>query len=66
MSAKPRAADVHRIAYSVAEAAASLGVSVDHFQRYVQPHLRLIRLGNRTLVPVAELERWAEQAAERA
>ena len=66
MSAKPRTAPVHRVTYTVAEAGASLGVSLDHFQRHVQPHLRLIRLGARTLVPVAELEKWADQAAERA
>lgn len=50
-----------RIALTRAEAAAALGMSVDSFERYAQPDLRLIRRGRLVLVPVAELERWAER-----
>ena len=52
-----------RRALTKAEAAESLGVSIDHFERHVQPDLRLIRSGRKVLVPVTELDRWADQAA---
>lgn len=54
---------VQRLALTKAEAADALGVSVDHFERHVQPDLRLIRSGRLVLVPIAELDRWADQAA---
>jgi hypothetical protein len=44
-------------------AASMLGVSVDFFEQEVQPELRLIRRGRLVLVPVRELERWAERNA---
>ncbi len=59
-------APVPRVTLSRAEAAAALGVSVDSFERYVQPHLQVIRAGRLRLVPVSELERWATATAERA
>lgn len=34
-------------------------MSVDHFERYVQPDLRTVIAGRLVLVPVSELERWA-------
>jgi len=40
-------------------------MSLDSFERHVQPHLRLLRLGRMRLVPVRELARWAEEQAER-
>ncbi len=45
------------------EAAASLGMSRDSFDRYVKPELRLIRRGRLVLIPVSELERWIERSA---
>lgn len=45
------------------EAAASLSMSLDHFERHVQPHLSLVRSGRLRLVPAAELERWVELTA---
>ena len=42
----------------------SLGMSLDSFERHVQPELRLIRRGKLRLVPVAKLERWANESAE--
>lgn len=54
-----------RLAFTRVEAAASIGMSLDSFERYVQPDLRLIRPGRMRLVPVAELERWVEQNAAR-
>ena len=47
-----------RLALSRREAAAALGMSLRHFQRHVQPHLRCIYSGQLRLYPVAELERW--------
>jgi excisionase family DNA binding protein len=61
--ARPLAA-VPRLALSVEEAAASLGVSRDLFDDEVRPELRVVRVGRRLLVPVRELERYlAENAA---
>jgi hypothetical protein len=58
-------APVRRIAVSRAEAAALLSMSLDSFERYVQPSIRLIRVGRMRLVPVDELRRWADEEAER-
>jgi len=58
--------DVPRVALTRQEAAASLGVSVDHFERHILPALRVIRSGRLVLVPVAELERWAQEQAAHA
>jgi hypothetical protein len=54
-----------RLALTRAEAAASLSMSIDSFERYVQPDLKLIRPSRLVLVPVRELERWIELHAER-
>jgi hypothetical protein len=42
------------------DAAASLSMSLDHFERHVQPHLLLVRSGALRLIPAAELERWVD------
>ena len=71
MSAAPRFAVVQvdagvpRLALTRAEAAAALGISLDSFERYVQPEIRMVRRGSMRLVPVRELERWLEENAER-
>lgn len=54
---------VPRIAVTLEEAAASIGISLAHFRRHVLPELRTIRSGATRLVPVAELGRWAQRAA---
>ena len=70
MSAAPRFALVQadmavpRLALTRAEAAAALGISLDSFERHIQPELRLLRRGSLRLVPVRELERFLEQNAE--
>jgi len=51
---------------SPAEAAGALGMSIDSFERYVQPELRLVRRGKLRLIPVAEIERWLRDNASRA
>jgi hypothetical protein len=53
------------IALPKPQAAAALGMSVDSFDRYVGPHVRCVRRGRLRLYPVAELERWARENAER-
>jgi excisionase family DNA binding protein len=58
-------AGIPRIALTIPEAAASLGVGVDFFNDNVRPELKVIRRGSKRLIPVAELERWCEQNAER-
>ena len=54
-----------RMALSIAEAAAALGISRDGFERYVLGELRVMRVGRRVLVPVKELERYVERNAAR-
>jgi hypothetical protein len=54
-----------RLALRKPEAAAALGMSVDSFERYVLPEIRVVRQGSLVLVPVVELERWLERAAAR-
>ena len=56
---------VPRLALSPEEAAESLGVSRSHFYKYVWPHLRIVRVGTRTVIPVRALEAWLEQEAAR-
>ena len=56
-------APVPRLALTREEAAAALGVSLSHFERHVQPELKLIYSGSARLVPIHELEAWAARAA---
>jgi len=58
-------APIPRLALTREEAAAAVGMSLDSFERHVQPTLRLVRLGRMRLVPIAELERWLQENAER-
>lgn len=57
-------APIPRLALTREDAAASIGMSLDSFERHVQPSIRLVRLGRMRLVPIQELERWLEQHAE--
>jgi hypothetical protein len=45
-------------------AARSLDMSLDSFERHVQPEIRLVRRGRLRLVPVTELDRWLTENAE--
>lgn len=60
---KPR--DIPRYALTRTEAATSLGLSIDSFERYVQPDLRVVRVGRLVLIPSRELERWVSLNAAR-
>lgn len=57
---------VPRLSLSRAEAAASYGLSLRAFEEHVQPHLKLVYVGRRRLVPISELERFLAEQARRA
>lgn len=52
-----------KMALSIEEAAATMSLSRDTFERHVVPHLRVVRVGRRLLVPVRELEQWLDHEA---
>lgn len=54
---------VPRLLLSRQEAAASLGMSLSHFQRHVQPYVRCVYSGQLRLYPVRDLEQWADEHA---
>ena len=55
---------VPRLSLNVKEACAALGVSWDVWRNHIEPQVRLVRIGRRKLVPIAELERWLAEHAE--
>jgi excisionase family DNA binding protein len=57
---------VPRLLLTRAEAAKALAMSLDSFERHVQHELRVVRRGRLRLFPLAELERWIRDNAERA
>jgi excisionase family DNA binding protein len=63
--AKKLSRPVPAVTLTPPEAAAALGVGQDFFTEHVRPELRLIRRGRKVLIPVRELEQWAELNAER-
>ena len=56
---------VRPVAVSKPNAAAALDMSVNTFERRVQPDLPVIRCGRLRLFAVTELERWAAENGER-
>ena len=60
-----RATSPPRIALTKAEAATAIGVSVDFLEAHVLADLAVVRRGRKVLVPVAELERWVAERANR-
>jgi hypothetical protein len=60
-----RLAPIPRLALSREDAATALGMSLDSFERHVQPTVRMCRLGRMRLVPVVELQRWLDENAAR-
>jgi hypothetical protein len=61
---KKLAAPIPRFALTKPEAAAAIGVGPDFFAEHVLPHLSLVRIGSKTLVPAADIERWVSEHAE--
>jgi len=60
-----RAAPVPRLALSIEEACAALGVGWDFWQEHIAPDVRVVRRGRRKLVSVQELQRWLDEHGER-
>ena len=54
---------VKRYTLTKQEAATSLGMSVDTFERRVQPFLKVVVCGQLVLVPPEEHERWVRDNA---
>jgi excisionase family DNA binding protein len=54
-----------RLAVSPTEAAELLGIARSTFYAAVLPELRVVDVGRRRLIPVAELERWLAEHATR-
>lgn len=52
-----------RLALTKAEAADALGMSINSFERHVQPELRLVRRGKLRVIPISEIERWLDSNA---
>jgi hypothetical protein len=59
--AKRPVAAVERTLYTREEAATALGMSVDTFERRVQPFIRVVPCGALVQVPPEELRRWAAE-----
>ncbi len=53
-----------RIALTKDEAAQALGMSVGSLNKYVLPDVKVIRRGTIVLIPVKQLETWAERSAD--
>jgi hypothetical protein len=43
------------------QAAATLAMSLSHFERHVQPHLPVVRSGQLLLYRPVDLQRWADR-----
>ena len=54
---------VARLALTADEAAVAIGVGRSMFYEQVLPQLRVVRIGSKRLVPIAELERWLAENA---
>jgi hypothetical protein len=54
---------VPRLLLTRQEASASLGMSIDTFERRVQPFIKVVPCGQLVLVPPLELERWVANHA---
>ena len=57
--------EVPRLALNQNEAAESLGMSVDHFERHVKSDLPVVYSGALRLYPIAELQRWLAERSLR-
>ena len=56
---------MERVAFTVSEAAAALGISRPTMYKIIRREdFPAFRVGTRTLIPRAGLERWVEQQAE--
>jgi hypothetical protein len=56
-----RSASELRLTLTRVEAARTLGISMDSFERHVQPEVRAVVRGRLRLYPLSELQRWIEK-----
>ena len=63
---RPHASFANRLTLTRIEAAMALGVSTDFFDEHVVPHIRMLRIGRRRLIPVREIERFIDKHAHSA
>ncbi len=61
----PAVSPREKLGYSKPDAAEALGMSVDSFERHVQPELRVVRRGKLRIFSRRELERWLEENQQR-
>jgi hypothetical protein len=54
---------VRRIALTREEAAASIGMSVSHFEWFVQAELKVVPSGQLILIPPEQLDLWVRRNA---
>jgi hypothetical protein len=52
-----------RLALSRKEAAKAMGISVDSFERHVQPHLRCTYLGAKRIYSIDDIRAWLDRNA---
>jgi hypothetical protein len=52
------------VAVNTTRAAEMMSVSRDTFRERIEPELKIVRMGARKLIPVAELQRWTLENAE--
>jgi hypothetical protein len=50
--------ELPRLALSIEEACGALGISWHLWKTHVEPEVRMVVIGRRQLVPVAELQKW--------
>ncbi len=55
-----------RLALSIEEAAAAIGVGRSSFYELVLPHVRTVSIGRRIVIQVAELDAYLDRHAQRA
>ena len=60
-----QASEVPRLLLKRGEAARSLGMSLRHFQRHVQPHIPCVYSGQLRQYRPEDLRSWAERSASR-
>lgn len=54
------------LALSVEQACEALGVSWKMWREHIEPGVRVVRVGRRKLIAVAELQRWLDEHGESA
>lgn len=54
-----------RLALSVEEACASLGVSWDTFHDQIEPEIKVVRIGRRKPLAMSTLQEWLDREGER-